>query len=380
MRKIRFILIWMWMLTKRLYKKPAYLALLLFIPVVVFSYSIIAQNDSGMMTIVIALEDPADTLSIRLSDELANSSNIIRFITSEQPDDAVELVYNGVADAAWIIQSNIEKQIVDFVSGSYSGPGFVRVVVREKNVPLMLANEKLSGKLFVHCAKTCFLQCIREEATQVNELSDDQILSYFDQTEFDDGLFEYVYIDNPQLNSNAKNYLLMPIRGLLAVLAVIVALSTAMFYIQDDQDGLFSWVNYSKRTWIEFGYQLIAIGNVMLFVVVALFSAKLNISISREILCAFIYVLCCASFGQLLRLWGKSQHVVSMLLPIIVIVMFVVCPVFISIPGFEYLQLLFPVSYYLHAIYNSQYILYMLIYTICMWILFKISALALKRY
>ena len=61
-----------------------------------------------------------------------------------------------------------------------------------------------------------------------------------------------------------------------------------------------------------------------------------------------------------------------LLLPVIAILMLVVCPVFISLPGLKYLQFVFPVSYYLYAVYDWIYLLHMIVYTFVLLCLSKI--------
>lgn len=373
MKKVRALCMWLVLLTKRLFKKPAFLAILILIPLVVFAYGLTAQEDSGMLTIVLSAQSPEDDLSQLLISELKESSNIIRFVCEEDPKTAEEMVYNGAADAAWILSPDLSKEIDAFVSGHYTGKGFVCVIVREETVPLLLANEKLSGKLFARCAKTYFVDHLRTEETALSELSDSQIEEYFDRVPFEEQLFSYAYVDDTKVNSKAMNYLLMPVRGILSILVLIGAMAAAMFYISDEQEGLFSWVNFKKKPFVELGCQTIAVGNVMLFTLISIFISELYVDIFRELLCAILYVLCCAAFGLLLRILCRKQQVIGMVMPILTMAMLVICPVFISLPGLKIVQLLFPPTYYLNAVYNSAYMVYMLFYTAVLWIMYRLA-------
>ena len=378
MKSIRVFLMWLLLLTKRLYKKPAFLAIVIIIPIIVLAYSIVAQQDSGMMTIVLSAENPESQLSQKMIAEFENSSEIIRFIYEKDPATAEEMVYNGAADSAWIISSEIELELKAFVSGHYTGKGFVRVVVREETVPISLANEKLSGKLFVECAKTCFADFLRENESTLQDVSVDTLLKYFDGVIFEEELFSYSYISGAASDENARNYLLMPVRGLLSVVVLIGAMAAAMFFISDDNSGLFSCVSLRKKQYVELSCQLIAVGNIMLCVLVALICAKLHVEIYKELSVAVSYICCCAVFGQLIRIFSRNLQTIGMLIPILSIVMLVICPVFISIPGMKGIQLLFPPTYYLYAIHDMAYVGYMLLYTIGVWLLYKLSSLFLK--
>ena len=364
MKKIRALGMWLLFLTKRLYKKPAFLGILIVIPIVIFTYSLTAQQDSGMMTIVLAAEAPENQLSRSLIQELSNSSEVIRFITDKSAMAAEEMVYNGVADAAWIISADIEQELNDFVSGRYTGRGFVKVIVREETIPVLLTEEKLSGQLFICCARTCFIEHLRSNENVLSDLTDEQIGQYFDGISIDNDIFSYSSIDSPTPGSGSKNYLLMPLRGILSVLVMIAAMAAAIFYISDERNGLFSWINIRLKPFVEFGYQFIVVSNVMLFVLVSFIASGISIGLLREVYSALLYVICCSVFGQTMRLLCRNSKVIGMIMPILAMAMLVICPVFISLTDLKLLQLLFPPTYYLNGLYNSAYLAYMCVYII----------------
>ena len=51
MNRVKKLLLWFLMLSKRLYKKPTFLVLILLIPVLMFGYIAISGGESGVMTI-----------------------------------------------------------------------------------------------------------------------------------------------------------------------------------------------------------------------------------------------------------------------------------------------------------------------------------------
>lgn len=372
MKKIRFILLWPLLLTKRLYKKPAFLIILLLIPAVIFGYGLSAKHESGMMTIVLSAQAPEDSFSKSLVEELKNSGGLIRFIHEIDPDIAQEMVYNGVADAAWIVSADAKDDIEAFASGHYTGKGFVRVIVREETVPLLLANEKLSSSLFIRCAKVCFVNYMQQEESLPDDLGNDAVAEYFDGVSLDDRLFSYSYIAAQDINPNSKNYLLVPVRGILSIIVVICAMAAAMFYITDERDGLFSWVSLTNKPYVEFGCQIIAVGNCMLAAVISIFAAGMAESFLSEISGAILYILCCALFGQVLRIICRKQQVIGMLIPLFTMLMLIACPVFISVPALKTLSMLFPPTYYIEAIHNNAFMLYMVFYIMILVVIVKL--------
>lgn len=368
MKKMRILLLWLLLLTKRLYKKPAFWAILIIIPVVVFAYGLTAREDSGMLTVVLSAQNTEDLFSNAVIDELKGSSDIIRFIVKEDPSVAEEMVHNGAADAAWILSSSAKEDLESFVRGRYTGKGFVRVVVREETVPLILVNEKLSGQLFMHSAKACFLQYLREDDA-LNGLTDAEIVRYFDGVSIEDDLFSYSYISKSDNNENSRNYLLMPVRGILSILVTIGAMAAAMFYIADESEGLFSWISLRRKGYVELGCQVIALSNIMAVVLIAIIAAGIHVQILKELLLSTMYVLCCAVFGQFIRMLFRTRQWIGMVMPFLAVIMLVICPVFVSLPGLKPLQMLFPPTYYLNAVYNNAYFLYLTLYTLVLWIM-----------
>ena len=55
-------------------------------------------------------------------------------------------------------------------------------------------------------------------------------------------------------------------------------------------------------------------------------------------------------------------HILGSVIPILTVIMFVFCPVFIDYGGFRKLQYLFAPTYYISSAYNNKYYLYAVIY------------------
>ena len=60
MSAFRRFFLWYGLLTKRLLKRPAYLAVLLLIPLFALAISLFSRQESGAVTVALCLEDPTD--------------------------------------------------------------------------------------------------------------------------------------------------------------------------------------------------------------------------------------------------------------------------------------------------------------------------------
>lgn len=356
---------WYGLLTKRLFKRPTFLVILLLIPVLVLGYSAVADEDSGMTTIALAQEDNSDTMATAVTEELMGSSNLIRFVRCDSPEMAEDQVRMGKADAAWIFEANMEKKVYKFVSNRSSWNAFVRIVERESTVPIMLTREKLGGAIFGCCSEVLYLKYIRDNVPQMNDVSDEELLSHYNAVALDCNLFEFAYTDSRSgEDDSANSYLMTPVRGMLAVVIVLCGLATAMYYVQDQKSGTFAWLAEGKRPLAELGCQMISVVHVSGVVLISLAAIGQTVGIGRELLVMLLYALCVAVFSMTMRRLIGGLRGLGILLPLLVVVMLVVCPVFFDLGMLRELQYFFPPTYFINAAYNDKFLLYMPLYTL----------------
>lgn len=351
---------WFALLNKRLYKKITFLCILIMIPVLVGVFQVVAQQPSGVVTVVLACHDSQDPLCLEIVENLKSDTKIISFV-EETPENAISMVSAGKADAAWIFPEDMVTHIRAFASGESGTKGFVQVVEREQTVVLGLARERLTGVLFEESVRESYLRYIRECAPEASNRSDDELLTYLHNANVAGQLFEYYDIYGNQKTETA-NYLTSPLRGLLAVVAAIGSAVTAMYYQKDKENGIFSLLPERYMALGEFGYQMVSSLNLMTVVLCSLVISGLSVNIFLELLLFALYSVCCALFGMLLRTLFGGGKWLAVWLPVLALLMLVVCPVFFDVARIQKLQLVFPPTYYVTGAYNYSYLLYCLGY------------------
>lgn len=351
---------WFLLLNKRLYKKATFVCLLLLIPLLVSVFHISAQQPSGVVTVILARQDPNDSLCAEIVAQLQSDTKVIAF-REETPQMAVELVTAGKADAAWIFPADVKAHIRAFASGEQEGQGFIQVLEREQTVVLRLAREKLNGVLFERSVQQVYLRYVRECAPESADLSDQELLAYLEKTNVTGQLFEYYDIYGNQKTESA-NYLTAPLRGLLAVIAAIGSAVTAMYYQKDKEKGIFSLLPERYQPIGEFGYQMISACNIMAVVLCSLLISGLSVNLGLELMLFLLYSICCALFGMMLRTLLGGGKWLAAWLPVLAVLMLAICPVFFDVSSMQKLQLLLPPTYYITGAYNYRYLLYMLCY------------------
>lgn len=355
---------WALLLNKRLYKKPSFWILLLLIPSLVLGYGSFAQEESGMLTIALAREDPLDTTATTLMDNLRKSSELILFRQYDTADDAVEAVRYGKADAAWIFPGDLDGHIKAFAENRFENGGFIRVVIRQRNLAVMLSLEKLGASIFNRTARELFADYIQANLPNSGDIQEESILSHYDAVDQGGDMFEYAYPFDGDIPENARNYLLSPLRGLLGILILVSGLITAMYYTEDQSRGLFSWIPHRYHAAVELGYQAVSLGNVTLFSWIALTLVGLTSGFFTELVISVLYILCCAIFCQMVRVWCKQIAVMGAFLPVCVVCTLILCPVFLDFGALRGLGYLFPPTYYINCAFRTSDVWNMVIYTL----------------
>ena len=377
---MRRLLKWFLLLNKRLYKRISFILILLLIPALVLSYRTTAEEDSGVITIALA-QAGDDAMAFGVMESLIENTKLIRFLASETPQAATELVTKGSADAAWIFPEDMQEKVCRFIATRKGKDAFIRVVEGESTVPLILAREELSGAVFACCSEALYMTYIRGNVPELDGASDEELIQFYRTATTDDRLFDYALIESSQRPQEAEdaNYLLTPVRGLLAVVAVLGALAASMYYMRDDCIGTFSWIPERKRPLVEFGYQMICVLNVATVILIALTLSGLSNALGREVAILFLYAVCTSLFSMTVRRLCGRLIVLGTVLPLLIVVMLVVCPVLFDLGPLRTAQYLFPPTYYINAQYSDRYLVLMVVYGIALLPVYYLSGKVLHR-
>ncbi len=344
------------LLTKRLYRKPLFLAIVLLIPLLTFGYSAIAKADSGIMTVALAQRGRDEPLYQQIAQDFSQGSKMVRFLLCETPEEARELVTYGKADSAWIFESDLQNRICKFVQKPVVKNAFVKVIEREESVTLRLTHEKLSGVVYTYLSPEIYLQYIRKNVPELSDYSDEVLLKHYDEVSISNTLFDFA---TQKEDAPAQSYLLTPVRGLLAIVTMLCGLASTMFYTEDVKQGLFSRIPLKRLPIAEFLCQIITVGNIALIATVALFLAGLNASFGKELALLIVYIPCISLFSMVLRRIFRSMQALGILTPLLIVVTLCVCPVFLDLAPLRTLALLLPPTYFIRGAFDAVFIGYM---------------------
>lgn len=367
------IFTWYILLTKRLFKKKSFVLVLSLLPCLSAGLLLVSTQESGVLTVALVAEKKEaadkvgdDTSSKQLIKRIRAENSIIRFVEADSEEEADRLILSHQADAAWIFPESLEKAAASYLSGSKP---IVKVVQKDEGVLYALSREIIYKNIFPYISYAVYksyMYNIYQKKIPEAEF-DSKINAAYNSIEISDNLVRFAYIDSEE-NLPVSNYLLSPLRGLMAVWLVLCGFAAAMYYKSDEEAKLFIWIEPERRFFLALAYILCVLFIAGITVLLALAISGSFISFRAELVNMLLLILAASGFCNLLRLLCKNMYLIAVFMPVSLISMIVLSPIFAD-AGLRKLQLLNPVFYYLNLFYSKGYRFGFIIYIILLYVL-----------
>ena len=377
MKKISKYLIWYRMLTKRLLKKFSFVVILLIIPIIVLcTKNVLVGQESSIVKVALFKEDNS-VISQRIIKSLTEKDSIIEFTEYDTRDKAENMLKNNSVDAVWVFNKDLDESVDKYSLRKITEP-FIEVLQREENVTLQLSREMLYGELYSDLSYYVYKNYIKQNVAIDKDISDEVYRQYYNGNERNGDIvkIEYFNSDKPV---NETNYLLAPIRGLLALIVVLCSLASAMYFLKDQQEGKFDYLSPKKRYIPAFAYTLSAATLSAFAVILAVFLSGVSTGVLNEIITMVLYVLASTAFCLCFCMVFKSYGKLGATIPALIILMLVLSPVFFEINVLVPIKILLPSYYYLNAVYNVEFVFLMMIYAVIMFVISYLLNVFIKR-
>ena len=355
MKSIKRLWTWYYLLNKRVLKKYSFLLILLLIPLLVKGMQLIAEQESGMLKIVLCQENPSEESSFEMIDALMQDKGILRYIKMESASEAEAEVRAGRADAAWIFAEDMGERIKAYVSGETKKKSLITVIEREDNVALQLSREKLYSAVYPRLSYEIYQNYVKG-IDGLEHLTKEQLFEAYERMKVEGSLFQFAYANETIRIEKEPHYLLMPMRGLLSLIIMLCGLAGAMYLMQDESCGRFVWISQKQRIGFSFFYYMPIVVNAALAAGMALLWTRMFLSIKRELILMLLYLVMVIGFCELIRQWTGKLSILGASIPLLILSMLVMCPVFFELRSFRMLQYLLPPFYYLMSLYNDAFI------------------------
>lgn len=387
--RIRQYCIWLRLLMKRLLKQPAFIGLLLLIPILGCAAGVLEQGGSSGAVAAVCVEKSewSEQILSGLRDISASNTEGNSVLQYEFYDSDMEIqraVLKSEADCGFVIAEDIvqrvkeddwDKSILVYETASSSITG--------------MAKERIAGVIFQLYSESCYGEYMEETVQSEDfaaEYDREEIVSFARhayETHLADGsTFSFVYGENAddlksQYDSdtsvgNAAS--VFPIKGVFAVLIFISGMCGMLEYEKDKRERRFqrlapNWITYIVNIWIPTVFTSLAVllclwladalqyyagdraaGSTLSMGTALIRVWKLN-TWCREIMHLMIYQCIIVLYCGILRVILRRQETIAAAIPILTLGSLVCAPVFIRlamyVPLFGVLEKLFPVTYYL---------------------------------
>ncbi len=338
-------LLWMHLMHKRTLKRPAFWVILLLIPLLTAALSAV-KKDAGIVTAAVYLrgdEEENARLSARLE---GGGEGVIRLLFADSPEEARRAVGEGGADCAWILTRPADTAKA-YAQGSPTEK--ILVIERESNVFLTLARERLFSALLPEIERAVFARDLLALGADPAP-TEEEIDSYYHIGAQSEELVEFTDLDGSSIEP--AHYLTSPVRGLLALFIGAAGGAAAVYFAQDEKNGVFLRLTRAGTALLAPASFLLPMLDLAAVSYLALWIAGLLTAPFYEALCLLLYVLAAAALWTLLWALFRGAKALSLDLLFFVLATLALTPVFLQIERLDALSKFLPAYHYLFSIHS----------------------------
>lgn len=359
--KIGDMLVRGWLIQKRLLCKYSFLLLLVLPLLFAAGLGRLASEESGIASIALYLPQDDQTAQ-QIGERLLGRDSVFRFFSCESGEEAVRMVETKEADAAWLFSDETEENLRELAQKRRVRP-LVKVVERKDSVPLLLSREVLSAAIYPAFSYAVYESYVTQEL-RFTKLGEETLRRTYESVAVTGSLFQAVYSDGSTAKVREGDYVQAPLRGILAIWLVILGLAAALFYMQDEERGVYGRMSGARRFLAFY-----AVGGIFLLdgTAVLLLCCKLGGVFTeplKEVGCAAVFAFCVLAFSNLLRLLCRTPRWIGVILLPLSAGMLALCPIFLNLQNFRVGKRLLPPWYYLQSIHDTSYLFEMAVYTV----------------
>lgn len=364
------LMTWYLLLSKRLLKKPSFLAVLLLAPLLTAGIILLAEDDAHVLRIAVYAEPSSDTLGERIAEGLVAIDGVVSYDICSSEAELRRAVRQTRADAGYLIPSDLSEHLRKYAAGDTSGFPYdghlIRVVTNDDNVQLQLAREQFYSTMYPYLSELIAEQFTLEQSGFSN-LDEDTVRSaveeLYEEMHVDDSVFQFAYVDGETAEDlDDVSYLTAPIRGILSLFVLLTGMASALYLLQDRQEGRFRWVRYGYRGICEWLGILsgTAAGGAAAYL--SLFFSGAFISWGEELILMLMLIFSVTGFCGILSGVVRNMTAFGTCIPLILLISAALTPVFISFQGWMPVKYMLPTFCYLNSVNSISYRWWCLLY------------------
>lgn len=380
------VMLWFLLLSKRLWKHPSFLCMLLTMPLIVCSLRFLSSSNSSSLQVAIYNED-RENFSAQIVKNLLERQSSIHFYEVTNREELYHDVKNQRVECAYIFPKDFTRRLEN-----ENTDGLLSLITSPGTLSDKLINEVVYSEIYRSYAPKLLLSyCLSTDVFAVWDKQKLQSLieELYERFLSNGSTFSFQYSDSRFGETSAKaenyNYLVTPVRGIIALFILMAGMAGTLLWYQDSQNGLFLSSPYRMQSFLNIIEITTAVLPAAIIGLICLKMAGIFLGVLPEFSYMFLYMLFIIGFCNLLRLLLKKASYFCSAIPILALGTIIICPVFVDfsmfLPFFRHLRKLFAVNYYLKAFAgqkNVRQLLLLAIATLFISFLFDIKRNAQK--
>lgn len=335
---------------KRVLKRPVFLILMFLIPFISIWLKNVFTIDNINLKVALYTDDSTG-IAYKSVKALVNTDDTISFVQCKSEEQLKELVSSGSCQCGYIIPAGLEKK---FDNNAFRHS--IRVV-RGTFTISPVTNEIVFSEIFNN-----YVVHVLKKYLKDNGLFKNRVLSdIYNETdaiynEYMKGNESYSFeYNNEEIISHDNSillpgYLILSVRGILSVIIFVCALASGMQLYADNSNNIFRTL-HGFRLYAARYMDILAITFVTGLFCFAGVLLSGSVNILYEIVAITAYILIASLVAFILCSIIKSKSLYCCIIPAIIILCLIICPVFIDISDFNSsfapIQYLFAPTWYL---------------------------------
>ncbi len=344
------------LMQKRLFKKASFIIILLIIPFATLSINELSKQQTGLLTVAIYAPKEADSTVCSTLSAIQSDHDLLRYVTYESEKEAVDSVKYGKSDVAWIFPADLKSRIKDFVNGKKNAKKPVTVIEREENAFEKLSKEILFGSLYPSVSKEIYIDFLYNELDLNGyKISKSEAEDIYNTRGFEDNLIEFENLEGKP--TERTNYLLSPLRGIMAIFITVSSFAAVMYYFKDCADGVFATMPRKNRLALLLSSAFWGAFDCGIVSLVSLAFTPLFVNLKSEIIAMAFLILSVSAFTAFFSVLAGDYAKIGIITVFSALIIFIGSPVFFNF-NIPLLNYILPHTYYLFGIALASYLLY----------------------
>ena len=341
-----------WLFIKRLIKNPAFICMLIIMPLLINMFNKVDIKEEKRILVGIYHEE--EDLSKLICESLKDKDGYIKFLVYDNKAEMIEAVETKKLECAYIFPIDFKERL-----DNYKIKRCITCIESPSTILSSISDEVVFAGIIREYGRNIAVDFAKEnnivgDGTNNNE----DIAKNYERFNTPGKTFsiDYKYIETDGVNSEEikDKTTTYAIHGIVSVLILISGLFGAVKWFEDEKRGLYSSFNSEAKVMIGFISILAPTVLMALSGIATIYLSNTYTYMSREFIDMGLYVLLVCGFSYLLKLIVKSGTDICVILPVVTIGSLIFCPVFIDISNFilfiSWINKLFPTFYYLNGI------------------------------